>query len=147
MPAPAPEAQLRAIPVQPETDRRSTPAPTPPPAADGELGTLLAAWPSIVERIGRNPANKPIIDACRPVEVSGATIVLGFPETKAFLRDVAERKRAVLETEIGSVLGRAVAVRCVASNVELVTTAPTVDLVEQARRVFEDDLLDVAEVE
>jgi DNA polymerase-3 subunit gamma/tau len=146
-PAPAPKAQPKAIPVQPETDRRSTPAPTPPPTADGELGTLLVAWPSIVERIGRNPANKPIIDACRPVEVSGATIVLGFPETKAFLRDVAERKRAVLETEIGSVLGRAVAVRCVASNVELVTTAPTVDLVEQARRVFEDDLLDVAEVE
>ena len=45
------------------------------------------------------------------------------------------------------VLGRAVAVRCVVSNVDLVTAPPAVDLVEQAKRVFEDDLLDVAEVE
>lgn len=151
-PAPAPARPAKAIPVQAEPVQ---PMPEVQPArpvraassTDDPLAALLAAWPSIVERIGRNPANKPIIDACRPVEVSGATIVLGFPETKAFLRDVAERKRAVLETEIGSVLGRAVAVRCVASNVELVTAAPAVDLVEQARRVFEDDLVDVAEVE
>lgn len=108
---------------------------------------MLAAWPSIVERVGRNPAYKPLITACRPVEVSGPTIVLGFPETQAFLRDRAEAKRVALETDIGHVLGRAVAVRCVTSNVELVASAPTVDLVEQARRVFEDDLVDVAEVE
>jgi len=31
--------------------------------------------------------------------------------------------------------------------VEIVPTAPAVDLVEHARRVFEDDLVDVAEVE
>jgi len=146
-----PKAEPKAIPVEPEPNEAPAvvPATAAAPAASGDdaLAALLASWPSIVDRIGRNPANKPIIDACRPVEVSGATIVLGFPETKAFLRDVAERKRNVLETEIGQVLGRAVAVRCVASNVELVTSAPQVDLVEHARRVFEDDLVDVAEVE
>jgi DNA polymerase-3 subunit gamma/tau len=151
--APAkPKPQAKAIPVEPEPKEvpvADVAAPTPAPVAAGDdaLAALLASWPSIVDRIGKNPANKPIIDACRPVEVSGATIVLGFPETKAFLRDVAERKRNVLEAEIGHVLGRAVAVRCVASNVELVTNAPQVDLVEHARRVFEDDLVDVAEVE
>ncbi|HEY7024445.1 MAG TPA: DNA polymerase III subunit gamma/tau [Candidatus Limnocylindrales bacterium] len=147
--APKPKPEPRAIPVEPETEPAPAAADSAAPvtSADDALATLLASWPSIVDRIGKNPANKPIIDACRPVEVSGATIVLGFPETKAFLRDVAERKRTVLETEIGQVLGRAVAVRCVASNVELVTSAPQVDLVEQARRVFEDDLVDVAEVE
>jgi hypothetical protein len=145
-----PRPEAKAIPVEPEPEPAAVAAAAPLPAAPAggdALATLLASWPSIVERIGRNPANKPIIDACRPVEVSGATIVLGFPETKAFLRDVAERKRTVLETEIGQVLGRAVAIRCVASNVELVTSAPQVDFVEHARRVFEDDLVDVAEVE
>jgi DNA polymerase III subunit tau-like protein len=108
---------------------------------------VLAAWSDIVARISRNPANKPLIEACRPVEVHGATIVLGFPETKRFLRENAERKRSAFEAEIGAVLGRAVAVQCVVSNVELVPSPPQIDLVEQARRVFEDDLLDVAEVE
>jgi DNA polymerase III subunit gamma/tau len=122
-------------------------AAAPAPAADSELGAVLNAWPEIVARISKNPANKPLIEACRPVEVQGATIVLGFPENKAFLRENAERKKSAFESEIGQVLGRAVAVRCVTSNVELVTAPPAVDLVEQARRVFEDDLVDIAEVE
>ena len=109
---------------------------------------VLAAWPDVVMRVSQKPAIKPLIEVCRPVEVSGATIVLGFPETKAFLRDVAERKRLVLEAEIGAVLGRAVAVRCVTSNVEIAPPerGPD-DLVEQARRIFEHELVDVAEVE
>jgi hypothetical protein len=122
-------------------------AGTSGPAPEGDLATVLGSWPQIVERISRNPANKPLIEACRPVEVHGATIVLGFPENKGFLRENAERKKSAFESEIGQVLGRAVAVRCVVSNVELVAAAPAVDLVEQARKVFEDDLLDVAEVE
>ena len=102
----------------------------------------------------RNPANHPLIKACRPVEVRGATIVLGFPESQAFLRDIAERKRALLEEGIGRILGRAVAVKCVATNIELVepvaalaATGNGEDLVAQARRIFEDDLVDVAEVD
>ncbi len=149
-PAPA----VKAIPVEadvpaaPPAPPAGAPAPAPPSTAPGdELAAVLEAWPAIVERVGRNPANKPLIIACRPVEVRGATIVLGFPETQAFLRDRAEAKRVALEAEIGQVLGRAVAVHCVTSNVEVVAPTPTVDLVEQARKVFEDDLVDVAEVE
>jgi hypothetical protein len=122
--------------------------------SDAPLQELLAAWPSIVEVISRNPANRPLIGACRPVEVRDATIVLGFPESQAFLRDIAERKRTMLEEGIGQVLGRAVAVRCVATNIELVQPAAALsaatngdDLVAQARRIFEDDLVDVAEVD
>jgi DNA polymerase-3 subunit gamma/tau len=122
--------------------------------SDAALQELLAAWPSVVQEIGRNPANQPLIKACRPVEVRGATIVLGFPESQAFLRDIAERKRALLEEGIGRVLGRAVAVKCVATNIELVEPVAALaatgngdDLVAQARRIFEDDLVDVAEVD
>jgi hypothetical protein len=120
---------------------------------DGPLAELLAAWPQIVERVSRNPADRPLITACRPVEVSGATIVLGFPESQAFMRDVATRKQRKLEEGIGEVLGRAVAVRCVATNVELIPqdvlarASGGEDLVEQARKIFADDLADVAEVE
>ncbi|MEX2613652.1 MAG: DNA polymerase III subunit gamma/tau [Gaiellaceae bacterium] len=122
--------------------------------SDGPLQELLAAWPRILEVVGRNPANRPLIGACRPVEVRDATIVLGFPESQAFLRDIAERKRSMLEEGIGQVLGRAVSVRCVATNIELVQPVAVLagsangdDLVEQARRIFEDDLVDVAEVD
>jgi DNA polymerase-3 subunit gamma/tau len=149
---------VKAILVQPEANAEATmppplsPSPGAPVAsvetAEGDLGAVLSAWPDIVARISRNPANKPLIEACRPVEVNGATIVLGFPEDKKWLRETADRKRSVFEAEIGSALGRAVAVRCVAANVELVAAAaPQIDLVEHARRVFEDDLADVAEVE
>ncbi|HYI22119.1 MAG TPA: DNA polymerase III subunit gamma/tau, partial [Candidatus Limnocylindrales bacterium] len=91
----------------------STPEPVvvaTPQAADQSLQDLIAVWPRVVERIAGNPANKPIIAACRPVEVSDATIVLGFPESQAFMRGVAERKRASIEADIGHVLGRPVAV-------------------------------------
>ena len=138
--APARKAEPRAIQVQPE-------APLEAAALEGELAAVLGAWNQIVARISQNPANKPLIEACRPVEVHGATVVLGFPENKGFLRENAERKRAAFEAGIGEVLGRAVAVRCVTSNVELATATPAPDLVEQARRVFQEDLLDVAEVE
>jgi hypothetical protein len=154
-PAPAPKPQPKAIPVErdpvatavPPAPAPATPSSPPSPlVGDGDLAAVLAAWPEIVVRIGRNPANKPLIEACRPVEVQGATIVLGFPETKGFLREKAELRRTAFEAEIGAVLGKSVAVRCVVSNVE-VAPPPQIDLVEQARRVFEDDLLDVAEVE
>jgi hypothetical protein len=138
-------------PVQSEAPAAKSEAPA---SSDDPLAALLASWPTIVERISRNPANRPLINACRPVEVRGATIVLGFPESQAFMRDIAQRKQHLLEEGIAEVLGRAVAVTCVATNVELVTPTATLaptngsdDLVAQARKIFEDDLADVAEVD
>jgi len=129
-------------------------APSAPSVESDGLQELLTAWPQIVQVISSNPANRPLINACRPVEVRGAIIVLGFPESQAFLRDIAERKKQMLEEGIGQVLGRAVAVRCVATNIELVQPVAAIagpsngdDLVAQARRIFEDDLVDVAEVD
>jgi DNA polymerase-3 subunit gamma/tau len=121
----------------------------PSASADAPLQALLDAWPQVVDRIGLNPANKPLIAACRPVEVHEATIILGFPESKAFLRDAAERKRSVFEAEIGHVLGRAVNVRCVTTNIEIAPADATAndDLVAQAKRIFEGELLDIAEVD
>ena len=159
-PAPAqakPKPEPRAVKIESETKPvQSVPAPTAPASAaavDGPLAELIAAWPQIVERVSRNPADRPLISACRPVEVSGATIVLGFPESQAFMRDIATRKQRKLEEGIGEVLGRAVAVRCVATNVELIpqdviaTSKDGEDLVDQARKIFADDLADVAEVD
>ena len=175
-PSPSPRP---AAPIEPEPPRRiaaagrhrrprpsrsppveSTPAvesaPAAPSAESDDAARRSCSRPgrSVVEQISRNPANRPLINACRPVEVRGATIVLGFPESQAFLRDIAERKRAMLEEGIGRVLGRAVAVKCVATNIELVEPVAALaaasngeDLVAQARRIFADDLVDVAEVD
>jgi DNA polymerase-3 subunit gamma/tau len=126
-------------------------APARPVAGDDQLEQLRAAWPQVVEHISRNPANRPLIAACRPVEIRDGRIILGFPESQSFLRDIAERKRSVLEEGLSAVLGRPVAVQCVATNIEMVEPAPadqgTDELVAHARRVFEDDLVDIAEVE
>ena len=77
-------------------------------------------------------------------------MTLGFPEGQAFLRDVAERRRTNLEEGIGQFLGRVVAVRCVATNLEV--AAPLADdtdaayVLAEARRIFGEDLVDVGEV-
>jgi hypothetical protein len=122
------------------------------PAAASATGELIDVvrreWPAIVAAIGANPANRPLIASCRPVEVHDGILVLGFPEDQAFLRDIAERKRLVIEDGIASVLGRAVGVRCVVTNLELVAAPdPSADLVAQARRIFEGELVGVEDIE
>ncbi len=77
-------------------------------------------------------------------------MTLGFPEDQGFLRDVAERRRAVLEDGIAAVLGRPVGVRCVATNLDLVPEIPAdaeaAFVLAEARRIFGSDESDAAEV-
>jgi hypothetical protein len=121
-------------------------------ASDGgadPLQRLRRAWPEVVADVARNPANRPLITVCRPLAVEGHTVILGFPEDQAFLRDIAERKRSALEDGVRGVLGPEFAVRCVAANVEALAEAMDDEarqIMEQARRVFEGDLADVAEI-
>jgi DNA polymerase-3 subunit gamma/tau len=128
-------------------------APSPgsavkPAEPSAGLAELIAAWPRIVVELSSSPPIKPLVEACRPIEMTGNQVVLGFPEGKAFLRDVAERRRTHLEEGIGRVLGRGVAVRLVATNLDLLPSpaADEVDLLTMARRVFADDLVDADEV-
>jgi DNA polymerase-3 subunit gamma/tau len=132
---------------------KSARQPQPVEGTDGAapspgLAELIAAWPRIVAELSSSPPIKPLVEACRPIEMTGNQVILGFPEGKAFLRDVAERRRTHLEEGIGRVLGRAVAVRLVATNLDLLPApaAEEVDLLTMARRVFADDLVDAEEV-
>jgi hypothetical protein len=83
--------------------------------------------------------------------VDGTVVTLGFPEGMAFLADVAERRRANLEEGIARYLGHPVAVRCVATNLDITGVDPGATdgerLLVEARRIFADDLVEVAEVE
>jgi DNA polymerase-3 subunit gamma/tau len=112
------------------------------------LERLRRGWPQVVAHVARNPANRPLIVACRPVEVQERVVVLGFPEDQAFLRDIAERKRGALEEGVRVVLGSTYVVRCVATNVDALTLPgeEAIDLVEHAKRIFEGDIADVAEI-
>jgi len=141
--APTVEAKVEA-----QVEAEAAP-PSPSDAApSGALEELLAAWPAIVARVSQHPPTKPLIVACRPVAVEGNVVTLGFPEEQAFLKDVAERKKTIIEQGIGESLGRAVAVRCVVANVELAAPdAPgDANLMAEARRIFADDLVDVGEI-
>jgi hypothetical protein len=77
--------------------------------------------------------------------VDGDVVMLGFPETKAFLKDIAERKRPELEAAFGQFFGRPMGVRSVATNLELPPSASD-DLLAEARRIFADDIVEFGEV-
>jgi hypothetical protein len=122
--------------------------PSPRPGA-ADIAAIRTAWPRIVAAIGSNPANRPLVTACRPVEIRDGILILGFPEDHAFLRDIAERKRLILEDGIASVVGRPVAVRCVVTNLEFVEPVDSGedDLVAQAKRIFDGELAGVEDVD
>jgi len=151
-----------SAPVQPATPATSPPeksAPArpsdpAPPAVRTRTGPtlqlLLERWAEIVEVISKSPSAKPLIVACRPVSVDGAVVTLGFPEAQSFFKDVAERRRPILEDGVSRVLGMPVSVRCVAANVELSALPAGADgtqLLSEFRRIFADDVVDVGDVE
>jgi hypothetical protein len=105
----------------------------------------------VVSNVSRNPAVRPLVAACRPLRLDGDVVVLGFPEDKGFLREKAEQRLAALEAGVAAVLGEGYRVRCVAANIEALA-APAAEAIghenlEQAKRVFGDDLVDIGEVE
>jgi DNA polymerase III subunit gamma/tau len=142
-PADAPTAATAA-------DASEAPTPASPPVAhpaSDDLATLLAGWPELVG--SARPATKAVISECRPLSVDDNVVVLGFPEAKAFLKEVAERKRPDIEAAVGQLLGRAVAVRCIATNIDVVPIPSDSDaafVLAEAKRIFADDLVDVGEV-
>lgn len=153
-PAPAPVSAHASAPAavgQPPAAVSTTPPPGLPsaaPAARGPFDEVLARWDEVVAYVGRNPANRPIVTACRPIELRDGFLVLGFPENQPFLRDHAERKRLALEEGVAAILGRPVGVRCVVANLEVAEPAldDGDDLVEAAKRIFQGDLVDPGDI-
>jgi len=145
-PAAAPAAPARAGQVSAPVSDRSLSTPT----ASGDLAILRDRWPEVVTRISAYPPTKPLIASCRPISVEDGVVTLGFPEDQGFLRAVADRRRNILEEGIGAVLGRPVAVRCVATNLDLVPQLPSDEeaafVLAEARRIFADDDADAAEI-
>ena len=159
-PVMATEPPVRKAASAPKSPAAKSEAPAPAPAAaataaatasdGGGIDELRARWPEVVSFLSQNPPVKPLIEACRPISVDGHVVTLGFPEDKAFLKIALERRGPILEEGIGRVLGRAVNVRCVATNLEHVPAvaieAESADLISEARRIFAEDLVDVGEV-
>ena len=104
----------------------------------------------MISIIGSNPSLRPLILDCRPLGVEGNVVTLAFPEEKAFFKDIAERRRASLETGLTTFLGHDVGVRCIATNFELVPPLPSdVDetrILEEAHRIFAEDMADTPEI-
>ena len=167
-PAPAASARARARATDPESATAGPPSARPPvtepppttaPASAMDMGASIAPglavlrdrWSEVVARISAHPPTKPLISVCRPIAVEDGIVTLGFPEDQGFLRDVAERRRSVLEEGISAVLGRPVGVRCVATNLDLVPPLPAdaeaAFVLAEARRIFGADDVDAAPVD
>jgi len=143
-PASAPQQQA-ATPVALAADEPPRP-PTPVTVGVGDdLDRLVGDWPEIVRSV--RPATRAVLTECRPIAVDGNVVTLGFPEAKAFLKDHAERRRSEVEAAVGGHLGRDVSVRSVATNIEVAPIVAADDLVAEARRIFGEDLVEVAEIE
>jgi hypothetical protein len=147
---PPPKASPEPEPPIDGTAEAAKPSFDPPatPAAGGapDLERLTDGWAEVVASVG--PATRAIINECRPLSVEGNVVTLGFPEAKGFLKDVAERKAKELDAAVGAFLGRAVNVRCVATNIEIAVTASpdSAFVLAEARRIFADDIVDVGEI-
>jgi hypothetical protein len=118
---------------------------------DDDLERLRRGWTAVVTTITeRNRAVKPLITACRPIGVEGNVVTLGFPEEQGFLKDVADRRRPLLEECLGGYLGHDVGVRCIATNLDLLPPLPAdqeaAHILAEAHRIFADDRLDVPDV-
>jgi len=148
-PAPAP-AKAAAPVVAPAPSAPSPPAPKAAAPGEEALERLRQGWPEFVERVSANPMLKPVVAACRPVEVRDGVVVLGFPEETPFYREKAEQRRAALEAGVEAVLGRPYGVRCVTTNLEALPPLPVKaedpDLVARFREIFAGELADVAEI-
>jgi DNA polymerase III subunit gamma/tau len=141
-PLPEPEPEAAAVSTGSEPER----APVAVTVGVGdELERLVNDWPAIVGSV--RPATRAVLTECRPIAVDGNVVTLGFPEAKAFLKDHAERRRTEVEAVVGGHLGREVSVRSVATNIEVAPLVAADDLVAEARRIFGEDLVDVAEVD
>jgi DNA polymerase III subunit gamma/tau len=151
-PSAEPKPDPTASPAGAPREQTPTSSASPPTSSSDSpgLAELHAQWADIVADISQNPPAKPLIAACRPISVDGNVVTLGFPEGQAFLRDALERRRPLLEEGIGRHLGRAVAVRCVATNLDLIPPPPGDDGADpmwtEARRIFGEDLADIGEV-
>ena len=128
-------------------------SPAPGPDGNGtelSLDRIVASWPAIVAVLSTQPAIKQLILTCRPVALDGVIVTLGYPEEQAFLREIAERKKANIEAGIREVIGHDVGVRCIVANIEVPAPATAGDdnfLMAEARRIFGDDLADVVEID
>jgi DNA polymerase III subunit gamma/tau len=143
--APVATTPQAATPVPVVADEPPRP-PTPVTVGVGDdLDRLVGDWPEIVRSV--RPATRAVLTECRPIAVDGNVVTLGFPEAKAFLKDHAERRRAEVEAAVGGHLGRDVSVRSVATNIEVAPIVAADDLVAEARRIFGEDLVEVAEIE
>ena len=153
--APVPRAKSPAAPRQapaesPEPGPAAAPDVGPAEPGADDLERLRHGWPQVISIIGANPSLRPLILDCRPIGVEANVVTLAFPEEKAFFKDVAERRRSNLETGLAQFLGHDVGVRCVATNFELVPPLPSdvdeVRILDEAHRIFAEDLADVPEI-
>ena len=145
-------------PTQPEMVDERGPALAADPRPDlaegstsDDLERLRQGWAAVVTTITeRNRAVKPLITVCLPIGVEGNVVTLGFPEEQGFLKDVADRRRPLLEECIGAYLGHDVGVRCIATNLDLVAPIPddqeAANILAEAHRIFAEDRLDVPDV-
>ena len=145
-----PPTPAKAEDQAPATGEEPAPARVEVAAPTGDLAILRDRWPEVVARISANPPVKPLIAECRPISVENNVVTLGFPESKAFMKDLLDKRRPFLEETISAVLGRSVGVRCVATNIDVLPDLPSDDeaawILAEARRIFGEEGADPAEV-
>jgi hypothetical protein len=77
-------------------------------------------------------------------------VTLGFPEDKAFLQDVPRSAANILEESIVRGPRPHVAVRCVATNIDVLPDLPSDEeaawILAEAQRIFGEEGADPAEV-
>ena len=141
---PRPRRGPTAVPTEPECRlgggrRRAGPVRARPRLAGHRRRAEQVAADQAAHR--RSAARSPL---------DGDVVTLGFPEGQSFLKDVAERRRATLEEGIGRALGSARRGPPRGHEPGSACRPPDDEdaerVLEAARRIFADDLVDAGEV-
>jgi DNA polymerase-3 subunit gamma/tau len=86
-------------------------------AATADLSLVMKSWKEIRAALKpRHPGVEALLNSCKPVEVAGGALVLGFQsETVLALMDKPENLEAAAQA-IAEVLGSSMQIRCVVTN-------------------------------
>ncbi len=120
--APATEVAPRPAPAS-----QSQPSQTPAPKPVAQLGDVVAKWKQITVASKRHHSSLPaLLEWCKPVDVQGDTVTLGFQNDVLLQKANDGERRVGIERALRDVLGVSLKVKCIVNNAE-VTLPPGVD--------------------
>ena len=128
-PSPSPSQNGAMASPEPEPEPAQPPQPEPvpkiqtPTGADPDIQRIRDLWPAAVDAVREeNGMVGAFLQAAQPADLEGETLTLAFAPDATFGKKKCEDNRAVLQTALRALTGRALQIKCECRELE--ATAP-----------------------